>query len=139
MVGGKCIYGGDCRKSIIVYKCECTCGKFYIGSIQNSVKKRMQGHLVETRSLINNGTTSDTFAKHFASHFGEKSKGGRRKKGQVSIAQIRKLMKVSILWQSRPISNMKTFGKLNCTLCMNERLEILKAKGMDKILKTKKK
>ena len=33
---------------------------------------------------------------------------------------------------------MKTFGKLNCTLCMNERLEILKAKGMDKFLKNKK-
>ena len=29
----------------------------------------MTGHFVDTRSLINNGIVSDTFAKHFASHF----------------------------------------------------------------------
>ena len=98
--------------------------------------------MVETRSLVNKGTTSDTFAKHFASHFdngnGKDGEKGKRKKGQVNIAQIRKLMKVSILWQGRPISNMKTFGKLNCTLCMSERLEILKAKRLDKILNSNK-
>ena len=98
--------------------------------------------MAETRSLVNKGATSDTFAKHFASHFdngnGKDGEKGKRKKGQVNIAQIRKLMKVSILWQGRPISNMKTFGKLNCTLCMSERLEILKARRLDKILNTKK-
>ena len=26
MVDGKCIFGGNCRKSIVIYKCECTCG-----------------------------------------------------------------------------------------------------------------
>ena len=44
MVDGGCIFGGDCRKCIVVYKCQCMCGKFYIGSTQNSVKKRMHGH-----------------------------------------------------------------------------------------------
>ena len=46
-------------------------------------------------------------------------------------------MKVSILWQGKPISNMKTFGKLNCTLCMRERMELLKAKNLDKMRKNK--
>ena len=35
----------------------------------------------------------------------------------------------------KPISNMKTFGKLNCTLCMNEWLVILKAKKWTQIYK----
>ena len=47
-------------------------------------------------------------------------------------------MKVSILWQGKPISSMKTFRKLNCNLCMNERLQILNASQADKLLKTKK-
>ena len=55
----------------------------------------------------------------------------------MSIGQIRKLAKVSILWQGKPISNMKTFGKLNCSLCMRERLSIIKALKRDKNLKTK--
>ena len=34
-------------------------------------------------------------------------------------------MEVSIEWQGNPISCNKSFGKLNCTLCMKERLIIL--------------
>ena len=33
---------------------------------------------------------------------------------------------------------MKSFGKLNCSLCMNERLQILKAQKSEKFSKTKK-
>ena len=33
---------------------------------------------------------------------------------------------------------MKTFGKLNCTLCMNERMELIKAKNLEKMMKNKK-
>ena len=61
LVGGECIFWGDCQKSMVVYKCECICGKFYIGNTQNHIKKRIQGHLVETRSLINKEASSDTF------------------------------------------------------------------------------
>ena len=71
----------------------------------------MHGHWAETRNLVNNGATADSFAKHFASHFCEEEGKGKKKKSQVSITQIRKLMKVSILWQGKAISNMKTFGK----------------------------
>jgi hypothetical protein len=37
----------------------------------------------------------------------------------------RKMMKVKIVWQENAISCMKSFGKLNCSLCMRERIEIL--------------
>ena len=47
-------------------------------------------------------------------------------------------MKMSILWQGKPISNMKTFGKLNCTLCMSERMELIKARNLDKMMKNNK-
>ena len=39
---------------------------------------------------------------------------------------------MEIIWQGKPISNVKNFGKLNCTLCMRERLEIYKALEKDK-------
>ena len=32
-----------------------------------------------------------------------------------------------------PISSMKTFGRVNCNLCMMERLEILKAERIDRL------
>jgi hypothetical protein len=34
-------------------------------------------------------------------------------------------MKVKVIWQGNMISCMKSFGKLNCSLCMQERIEIL--------------
>jgi hypothetical protein len=40
--------------------------------------------------------------------------------------EIRKMMKVKIVWQGNVISCMKSFGKLNCSLCMRERIEILR-------------
>ena len=46
---------------------------------------------------------------------------------------VRKIVRVETLWQGRAISCMKTFGKVSCRLCMQERLEIHKA-----ILKEKK-
>ena len=39
--------------------------------------------------------------------------------------QLRRIMKYQILWEVNPISCMKTFRKLNCALCMRERVEIL--------------
>ena len=51
----------------------------------------------------------------------------------ISSRDVREITKVSILWQGNPISSMKTFGKLNCNLCMMERLEIIKAARNDKL------
>jgi hypothetical protein len=36
------------------------------------------------------------------------------------------MMKVKIIWQGIAISCMKSFGKLNCSLCMCKRIEILR-------------
>ena len=88
----------------------------------------MNDHFAETRNQINKGLVSDSFAKHFASHFKTVSKNS-----QISSGDIRKITKVSILWQGNPISSMKTFGKINCNLCMMERMEILKAKKLDEL------
>ena len=35
-------------------------------------------------------------------------------------------------WQGKPISTVKTFKNLNCSLCTRERLEIYKAMKLDK-------
>ena len=72
-VDGECIYGSSCRKSVVVYKCECKiCGVFYIGNTQNQIKKRMNGHFAERRNSVNKGVISDSFAKDFAMHFKDK-------------------------------------------------------------------
>ena len=59
-VDGQCIYKGQCRKSIVVYKATCKCcGKFYIGNTQNKVKDIMYAHLNETRNLVRKGIKTD--------------------------------------------------------------------------------
>ena len=85
---------------------------------------------MEAQNQVNRGIISDSFARHFASHF-NKEKGNKR--DQINSGDIRKISKISILWQGNPISSMKTFGKLNCNLCMMERMEILKAKKLDEL------
>ena len=40
-------------------------------------------------------------------------------------------MKTDIIWQGNAISCMKSFGRYNCRLCMQERLEIYKASRQD--------
>ena len=99
----------------------------------------MTGHYAETRNLVNKGGASDSFAKHFATHF-DKCDGinKRPKETQINANHVRRLGKIDILWQGKAISCMKTFGKLNCSLCMNERLQILKAQKSEKSTKTKK-
>ena len=42
---------------------------------------------------------------------------------------------MSVLWQGNAISTMKTFGGLNCALCMKERLHILNDLEKDKTSK----
>ena len=72
---------------------------------------------------------SDSFSRYFASHF--KKKCG--KSDQINSGDIRKITKVSVLWQSNPITSMKSFEKINCSLCMMERLEIIKAGRNDRL------
>ena len=123
-VDGKCIFNLECRKSIVVYKAECKeCGMHYIGNTQQKLKSRMNQHFIEAKNLVNKGKPSDSFAAHFASHFENKDKNNKN----IEIKDIRNLIKMSILWKGKPISCNKSFGKLNCYLCMNERIQILKS------------
>ena len=69
-VDGKCIYGGNCRKSIVIYKATCEeCGCYCIGNAQQKLKNGMNQHFADVKNLVNNDKFSDSFAKHFASHF----------------------------------------------------------------------
>ena len=69
-VNGKCMYGPNCRKSIVVYNCECVvCGSNYIGNTQNQLKKRISTHVSETEDLLIEGKASDSFARHFSKCF----------------------------------------------------------------------
>ena len=129
-VNGNCMYGGNCRKSIVIYKATCTeCGCYYIGNTQQKLKTRMNQHFTDTKNLVNNNKLSDSFAKHFASHFQDKN--------HISRGDVRKITNMEILWQGNPISSIKTFKNLNCNLCTKERLEIYKFMKLDKKNKTK--
>ena len=119
------MFGGECRKSIIVYKAKCKdCNKVYTGNTQQKFKVRMTQHLNEICALVNKDKTSDSFAKYFATHF-------QNRQAKLTAGEACKYVEVSILWQGKPISCNKSFGKLNCYLCMKERLEILKLSRYD--------
>jgi hypothetical protein len=77
----------------------------------------MGQHLNDVKKLVTKGTKSDSFASHFTQHC--------KKEVKPTSDEIRKMMKVKIVWQGNAISCMKSFGKLNCSLCMPERIEIL--------------
>ena len=57
-------------------------------------------------------------AARFASHYHPNSRP--------SIAQIKSMVEISVVWQGNPITCIKGFGKHCCSLCMRERIEILK-------------
>ena len=115
----KCIYGGKCRTSIVVYKaiCEKT-GKAYIGNTQQFVKKRMQQHVQDVRRLVISDKSSDSFAAHFANLV----------PSNIKNKAIKDLLefKVEIIWKGNPMSCVKTFGTRMCKLCAKERMAIVK-------------
>ena len=126
-IDGNCVCNGDCRKSIVIYKATCKeCGCYYLGNTQQKLKLRMNQHFADTKDLVNNDKFSDSFAKHFASHF--KNNNGNN----ISRGDVRNIAKVEIMWQGNPISSVKTFRNLNCSLCARERLEIHKAMKHEK-------
>ena len=103
-----------------MYKATCKqCDKFYIGNTQQHLKKRISQHIGEVKKLVNRGEGSDSFAKHFASHFTDST--------NITRDDINRLIKIDVMWQGDPISCVKSFGKMSCSLCMKERVEILKA------------
>ncbi len=78
---------------------------------------RYAQHLNDVKKLVITDTKLDSFASHFAHHC--------KKEVKPTSEELRKMIKVKIIWQGNAISCMKLFGKLNCSLCMWERIEIL--------------
>jgi hypothetical protein len=119
-VDGKCIYNGDCRKSCVVYKVTCKlCDLPYIGQTQQKLKVRIGRHLGEVKQRVVEGKKATSFSAHFAQHCTK----GVKPTGD----ELRRMIKVKVLWQGNPISCMKSFGTLRCSLCMRERIELLRA------------
>ena len=81
----------------------------------------MNQHFDDVKRLVSKGSQSDSYAKHFAEHF--------EKGAKLTNKMVREKVKMEIIWKGNPISCSKSFSKLNCTLCMKERLAILKALG----------
>ena len=121
---GKCVYNGNCRKMCVVYKVTCRkCKYFYIGNMQQRMKNHQGQHLDDIKKLVMKGIHSDSFAEHFAHHCEKGIKPSNK--------DLREMMKFRFIWQGNPISCMKMFGKLDCSLCMRERIKISKAQQLE--------
>ena len=120
-----CIYDGKCRLSIVVYeaKCKC-CGKVYIDYTQQKLKTCVNQHFSDTRRVMNCEIQTDSFAKKFAMHCEDKIEDGSMDRERTS--DIRDLVEIKVLRKGNSITCNKSFGKLNCLLCINERIAILK-------------
>ena len=93
----------------------------------------MNQHYDDVRRLVNYDESSDSFAKHFASHFLTNKKTGNK----ISKADVRNLVEAEIIWQGKAIPVTKTFGKSDCRLCMRERIAIYQAVKNEKLEESK--
>ena len=97
--------------------------KVYIGSMQGRLKTRMNLHNQKFRRIANQVRTLDSYAEHFAALCPAKL---------ATVKHIRSLMPVKVLWEGNPLLVNKTFGKIKCSLCMKERILILRQFYTDK-------
>ena len=75
----------------------------------------MEQHFKDVAQKVTNDKNLDYFAAHFAKHFTQKP----------SPQQCCKIMSFGIPYTVNPIYSMKTCGKLSCTLCTKEIVEII--------------
>jgi hypothetical protein len=95
----------------VVYNATCKiCDESYIGQTQQKLKDQMGQHPINIKKLVTKGIKLDSFAIHFTNHC--------KKEVKPTSDELHKMMKVKIIWQGNAISCMKSFGKLNCSLCM---------------------
>ena len=87
----------------------------YIGNTQQNLKKRMDDYFSDIQRLLKNGQKLDSFAAHLEQHFNITT----------SRIYLRKYTTLKVVKQLNQIGAMKFFMKLNCNLCMKERLTIL--------------
>ena len=84
------------------------CYIIYIGSMNQTVKKGIDGHFSNFLCLLKNGQKSDLFATHFLQHF----------KYTMPRIDLRKFITFKVVKPINLIGAMKTFKKSNCNLCM---------------------
>ena len=128
---GMCPYRGNCLKMIVVYKVTCKCcNMIYIGNTQQRFKKRMEKHFNDVQKLVFKDIRSDSYARHFATHF---KKGSKPKP-----KELREIQQFEIIWQGEPLTTIKTFATRGCILCTRERIAIIKAgrKEPEKLINT---
>jgi hypothetical protein len=82
----------------------------YIGAASQTLKKRVAGHLQDTRKLLKDGVRSSTLASHLAQMWQQNSNL------TPSAGMLHDELTYSILWQGDPFSCSKTFGKLACKI-----------------------
>ena len=86
--------------SLITYEVRCkTTGKRYIGTTQQTLKKRMTGHSNDIQKLIVKGIRSDSFADHYRRFLPKNVKP--------SPQELRALMDFKVLQKMNPISTTK--------------------------------
>ena len=136
---GKCMYGGKCRTSMVVY--ELKWAARLVGRVTLvSPKKRTQQHAGDVWKVIESGRAkygenwfgsggygkADAYAKHFA-HLCRDCGNSNQVK-----AKLKEIMEPSILWKGDRIQCMKSAKTMNCKICMVERTEILHRMRTDK-------
>lgn len=127
----KCAYNSICQHVCLVYQVKCReCEYVYIRSIQQTLKDRMNGHFQDIRKLIIKGDSSNSFAVHFRMHVRKDWNNDFRP------LFLRQKMNFYIKWLGNLIACNKSFGRYNCKLCMQERLELIW--GLEKMKKTNK-
>jgi hypothetical protein len=142
LLEGACIYGGKCRQSTIIYSLKCKiCDMIYVGKSQQHFKQRTQQHMGEAwkhaRAMkkkhghenwedVGGSCGSDAFAKHFGSHVRHASNSNEAR------TIIKSILDPTILWQGERIKCMKSATTLKCTLCMQERKELMKRFRIDR-------
>ena len=88
---------------------------FYVGNIQNNLKKRTEQHFQGVAQKVQCDKTPDSFAAHFAQHFNQK----------LTPQQCREILIFRILSTVNPIGPMKNWSKSSFTLCKKGSLEII--------------
>ena len=70
--------------------------------------------------MKNKNIISDSFAQHFTKYFKHNNK--------TKVADVRNLLEVKVIRKLKPVDIVKIFGSLECKLCIEERVEIVKVK-----------
>jgi len=132
---GNCIYGENCRKKVLIYKIKCRhCSKFYIGSTYDCLKSRADGHCSATCAIANKSKYAKVWrtawSNHANTHLGISHPDGppyQYVQGRFTVPTVKTMMDFELMWHCNGILASKSFGKRNCILCNQERVEIVRA------------